>query len=41
MGDAPNTLNVLSNEEWELISVQDTSLPDDRMFTIARLKRRD
>jgi hypothetical protein len=32
-------LNALGNEGWELVTVQDTSLPDGRMFTVAYLKR--
>jgi len=32
-------LNALGNEGWELVSVQDISLPDGRMFTVAYLKR--
>jgi hypothetical protein len=35
-----NDLNALGHEGWELVSVQDISLPDGRMFTVAYLKRR-
>ncbi|NWG10287.1 hypothetical protein HXY33_00820 [Candidatus Bathyarchaeota archaeon] len=38
--DVQNDLNTLGNEGWELVSVQDISLPDGRMFTVAYLKRR-
>ncbi len=38
--DVQNDLNVLGHEGWELVSVQDISLPDGRMFTVAYLKRR-
>jgi len=34
-----NDLNALGHEGWELVSVQDISLPDGRMFTVAYLKR--
>jgi hypothetical protein len=34
-----NDLNALGNEGWELVSVQDISMPDGRMFTVAYLKR--
>jgi hypothetical protein len=34
-----NDLNALGNEGWELVSVQDISLPDGRMFTVAYLKK--
>lgn len=37
--DVQNDLNVLGNEGWELVGVQDISLPDGRMFTVAYLKR--
>ena len=32
-------LNILGNEGWELVTVQDINLPDGRMFTVAYLKR--
>jgi hypothetical protein len=34
-----NDLNALGNEGWELVSIQDVRLPDDRIFTVAYLKR--
>jgi hypothetical protein len=34
-----NDLNTLGNEGWELVSIQDITLPDNRMFTVAYLKR--
>jgi hypothetical protein len=37
--DVQIDLNALGNEGWELVSVQDITLPDDRMFTVAYLKR--
>ena len=37
--DVQKDLNALGNEGWELVTVQDTSLPDGRMFTVAYLKR--
>jgi hypothetical protein len=37
--DVQNDLNALGNEGWELVGVQDISLPDGRMFTVAYLKR--
>jgi len=37
--DVQNDLNSLGKEGWELVSVQDTSLQDGRMFTVAYLKR--
>jgi len=37
--DVQNDLNTLGNEGWELVCIQDTSLPDGRMFTVAYLKR--
>ncbi len=39
MQDVENELNLLGNEEWELVSVQDTTLADGRNFTVAYLKR--
>ncbi len=37
--DVQNDLNALGNEGWELVSIQDITLPDNRMFTVAYLKR--
>jgi hypothetical protein len=37
--DVQNDLNALGNEGWELVGIQDISLPDGRMFTVAYLKR--
>jgi hypothetical protein len=37
--DVQNDLNVLGKEGWELVCVQDITLQDDRMFTVAYLKR--
>jgi hypothetical protein len=37
--DVQNDLNSLGDEGWELVGVQDISLPDGRMFTVAYLKR--
>jgi hypothetical protein len=39
MDDVQKDLNALGNEGWELVTVQDISLPDGRMFTVAYLKR--
>ena len=39
MEDVQKDLNILGNEGWELVSVQDVSLPDGRRFTVAYLKR--
>lgn len=39
MDDVQDDLNVLGREDWELVSVQDISLPDGRKFTVAYLKR--
>jgi hypothetical protein len=39
MDDVQNDLNVLGKEGWELVSVQDITLQDGRMFTVAYLKR--
>lgn len=38
--DVQNDLNTIGNEGWELVSIQDISLPDGRMFTVAYLKRK-
>ncbi len=32
-------LNVLGKEGWELVGIQDVTLEDGRMFTVAYLKR--
>jgi len=37
--DVQKDLNAMGNEGWELVTVQDISLPDGRMFTVAYLKR--
>jgi hypothetical protein len=37
--DVQNDLNALGNEGWELVSIQDITLPDNRMFTVAYLKK--
>ncbi len=39
MEDVQKDLNSLGKESWELVSVQDVSLRDDRRFTVAYLKR--
>jgi len=39
MDDVQNDLDVLGDECWELVGVQDISLQDGRMFTVAYLKR--
>jgi len=39
MEDVQSELNLLGKEGWELVSVQDISLQDGRMFTIAYLKK--
>jgi len=39
MDDVQNDLSILGKEGWELVSVQDISLKDGRMFTVAYLKR--
>ena len=39
MEDLQNDLNNLGKKGWELVSVQDVSLPDGRRFTVAYLKR--
>ena len=41
MDDVQNDLNILGKEGWELVSVQDISLQDGRMFTVAYLKRQE
>ena len=37
--DVQIDLNILGKEGWELVGVQDISLQDGRMFTVAYLKR--
>jgi len=37
--DVQNDLNALGREGWELVGIQDISLPDGRMFTVAYLKK--
>jgi hypothetical protein len=37
--DVQTDLNILGREGWELVSVQDITLQDGRMFTVAYLKR--
>ena len=39
MDDVQKDLSDLGSEGWELVAVQDISLPDGRMFTVAYLKR--
>jgi len=39
MDDVQNDLNSLGKKGWELVSVQDVSLVDNRRFTVAYLKR--
>lgn len=39
MDDVQSDLNALGNEGWELVGVQDISMPDGRRFTVAYLKR--
>jgi hypothetical protein len=39
MEDVQSDLNLLGKEGWELVSVQDISLQDGRMFTVAYLKK--
>jgi len=39
MEDVQNDLNILGKKGWELVSVQDVTLPDGRRFTVAYLKR--
>ncbi|TRO47271.1 DUF4177 domain-containing protein [Candidatus Bathyarchaeota archaeon] len=34
-----NDLNVLGKDGWELVGIQDITLGDNRMFTVAYLKR--
>ena len=37
--DVQNDLDNIGKEGWELVTIQDTSLQDGRMFTVAYLKR--
>jgi hypothetical protein len=37
--DIQDDLNSLGEKGWELVSVQNASLPNGRMFTVAYLKR--
>ena len=37
--DIQNDLNALGKDGWELVSIQDITLEDSRMFTVAYLKR--
>jgi Domain of unknown function (DUF4177) len=39
IADVQNDLNVLGKEGWELVTIQDISLQDGRMFTVAYLKK--
>jgi hypothetical protein len=39
MEDVQKDLNSFGKEGWELVGVQDVSLPDGRRFTVAYLKR--
>ena len=39
MEDVQNDLDSLGKDGWELVSIQDISLQDGRMFTVAYLKR--
>jgi hypothetical protein len=39
MEDVQKDLNSLGKDGWELVSVQDVTLPDGRRFTVAYLKR--
>jgi len=39
ISDVQDDLDALGNEGWELVAVQDTSMPDGRMYTVAYLKR--
>jgi hypothetical protein len=41
MDDVQIDLNVLGKDGWELVTVQDISLQDGRMFTVAYLKRQE
>jgi hypothetical protein len=37
--DVQKDLNAPGDEGWELVTVQDITLPDGRMFTVAYLKK--
>jgi hypothetical protein len=37
--DVQNDLNILGEEGWDLVGIQDITLPGGRMFTVAYLKR--
>jgi len=37
--DVENELNELGKEGWELVSVQDTTMQDGRIFTVVYLRR--
>jgi hypothetical protein len=37
--DVQNDLNALGKEGWELVGIQNISLQDGRMFTVAYLKK--
>lgn len=37
--DVQNDLNSLGEKGWELVGIQDVTLPDGRRFTVAYLKR--
>ena len=39
MDDVQSDLNLLGEEGWKLVSVQDISLQDGRMSTVAYLKK--
>jgi hypothetical protein len=38
--DIQRELNILGKESWELVSIQDITMQDGRMFTVAYLKRK-
>jgi hypothetical protein len=39
MDDVQKDLDILGDQGWELVCVQDITLQDGRMFTVAYLKR--
>jgi hypothetical protein len=41
MDSVQHDLNDLGDEGWELVAIQDISLADGRMFTVAYLKRQN
>jgi hypothetical protein len=41
LDNVQHDLNDLGNEGWELVGIQDISLADGRMFTVAYLKRQN